>query len=338
MQSKDDIYMNTAYEAVKSNDIELMKQSLNSLMLLKKPNIIKDIFNKFKYIGQNIINMDGLKSRNQGLINGLLSESIRNKNFEIFQYLIDSNEILIKPELDNSATWEGVFYYTDLRMLKHLMNEPNIKDKGKHVTKGLESIQENGISILEFLFDSSKPHYEDFIENFKEYNKPSIFIRTFNPFIYASEKNSKLLIDFYLNNKEIKPFINVITFSKGMEAIVFSKNSLEVLDYLLNNPKMPYKLYRDYLADNLIFKAIKNNARHALRYLICDQEVKLEKNLDDLLNISNFPKSIGSIPIDSNQLLDSIQFAKELFSKQELKKSLESNLEINTSKSKKSKL
>jgi hypothetical protein len=337
MRSKEHKYMEEALNAVKSDNFDLMKENLDSLMLLKKPSILKDIFNKFKYLGQHITSTYGTKIAHQGLINELLLESIHNHNFEITKYLIDSDEMLIKPELDRSSTWAMVCQSNNLEMLRFLLNNSKVKNKGELVTKGLESLPEFGLPMLDFLFDKSQPHYQKFIQEFNDYNKSCLFTQTFNPFIYASKENSKLLIDFYLDNDETKKFINGRTFSNSIIVAASSDNCLEVLDYLLNDKKMPYKAYEDYNFDISILEATKTNARKVLQYLIFDMNVKLEKSLDKLLDSDNFPKNFGSFSLDQNVFKNGIDFTKELFAKRQIKEDLENNLDSNLDKQKSSK-
>lgn len=339
------LYQQAAFSAVANNDIDALKENLDHLMLLRKPNLAKDIFNKFKYLSSHLLELDIVKKDHKDLMQDLLFTSINNHHSEITQYLLDSNELLVKPDCENSLIWQNVFANGEVDNIKYLLSTPKIKpkDKARLVTNGMTCIKESNIEILEWLLNSSRPNYLEFIEEFNKYNRINSPIAVFNPFISACSQNSISLVDAYLNKDEIKHFINPITFHNGLLMAAYNDNSLDVLEHLLTSPNISIKLYKDYTPDQLIYMATLGNSTDILNFLIFDIKIKLEKNLDEILNIESqtaFNNNFGMDLIDVKEYQRGVENTKKLFATRDLKEQLMENLGSNptTINSKKLKL
>jgi hypothetical protein len=341
-KEKENLYQQSAFDAVRSNDIEKLRENLDYLMLLKKSNFIKGAFNKFKYLSSHLLELHSTKNDHKTFIQDLTMMSIHNGNSEITNYLFKSNELLVKPDFEKSSIWAAVFIKGNSEQLNYLLFNSKIKEKNKAslVTSAIKTISESNIEMLNLVFDSSRPGYSEFIENFNKYNRINSPIAFFNPFIYACSQNSISLVDFYLNKEETKPFINYITFHNSLLSAANNDKYLEVLEHLLTDPNMPFKLYKDYNADQLIYMATLGNATEVLRFLIFDMNVQLEKNLDEILaNQDAFNTAFGMGEIDANELQKGIENTKKFLVTRDLKEQLQDDLgNILTPKSKKPKM
>jgi hypothetical protein len=285
MRDEEFLYQQAALNAVLQNDIVKMKENLDRLMLLKNPNFIKGVFNKFKYLGTHFFEAHSAQVDHEGLIKDLLKTAVTLKQHEITHYLLRTNELLIKPDLEDSLIWEVLFKDGQLNDIKYLLSNPNIKEKERLITNGIGCIKESNIEILNLVFDCSRQDYPEFIEKFNKCNRINSPVAVFHPFVYACSQNSISLVDFYLTKEETKPFINEITFHKGLLMAAENNNCLDVLKHLLTNPNMPIQIYKDYLADELIYMATLGNATDVLKFLIFDMNIQLEKSLDEILYI-----------------------------------------------------
>lgn len=342
MNKKEKIWSEAAFNAVANNDIDTLRENLDHLMLLKKPSLVKDIFNKFKYLGSQILNGD--KNDYGRFIEDLVSTSINNHHSDMTNYLLESDELLVKPRFEYPYIWEHIFAKGEVRNIKYLLKNSKVKEKeiARLITNGMSCIKESNIEVLDMLFDSNLPGYSAFIQSFNKYNRLNSVTAVFNPFISACSQNSIPLVDFYLNKEDIKPFINEQTFYNGFLIAAYNDNSLDVLKHFLNNPNMPIKLEEYDISEKLIYMATLGNATEVLKFLIFDTNIKLDKNLDEILDIENqiaFNKSFGLNVENDNEYKRAVQTTKKLFATRDLKEELQDDLgNSSTAKSKKPKM
>lgn len=285
--NNDDI-VKSIHQASYLDDVEKIKEGLSELNLRKKPGIFKDVFGKFKHLGQSAIDSINSNSENYFLFNRLMHACGEKGNIEFFRYLVESKELRVHININDLFVWKEAVRCNYIDMLKYMIGHPKVKNRAFLIVNALiYAADAPNNEVLNYLInDPNTSHYKEVNKLLKE-NHPKLLERNYvSMFRNLCEHNSKDGVKLLLEYDKNHELLNLEEFFSVMR-LTCQLGHADLVKYMLTDPIMPYKPHVDYEPQVLLKDAAWKNCWEICKFLIIDIKIEQPKSLWDFLNPSD---------------------------------------------------
>jgi hypothetical protein len=333
------IYNETIF-ASQGHNIEGVKKGLKKLNLIKTFNPFKDIYARFKKLGNDYHDSYLIESTQHQLMSSLLVNAASFGDIDFCKYLIQSKELKVNADLNNENIWSQLIHIGNLDVINALLtiNVDSPLHRAGKICSALNYGRElPKLNILEYFIDDlSMPfHIElnlklkdlsSYHTRTKDYSLPNIC----QIFISNCQRNNKEGIDFILQHKEYGKMIDSFTFFEGIK-VACRPETYKMMEYLLNDEKMPFKVYQDYDPTRLLQIAARYNREEILHYLVFDFNIQKPKNFFMAFDVGPISHHVVSFKdqAEIDAFNERVIKLNDLFEKRDLHNELQSDLKEN---------